>query len=202
MDDARADEAHTRASDPDTSHEAAAAVTPNLRELQARVEAFAIAAGPSGFIDVDMQNALEDTGSTLRTRRSELTARNIVLDSGLRRKLVGSAQWRHDGALLQHGSILIDDDQPLLACCASAPLPTYTPPATLRAILGRAPSRPEIVDALFDAAERFGAALGASRGEVVRASASSPLPIDDAALCDEVARLLPRYRDPAWTWRR
>ncbi|MBA3339419.1 MAG: octanoyltransferase, partial [Geodermatophilaceae bacterium] len=27
------------------------------------------------------------------------------------RKLVGSAQWRDGGALLQHGSILVDDDQ-------------------------------------------------------------------------------------------
>ncbi|HEY6220258.1 MAG TPA: biotin/lipoate A/B protein ligase family protein, partial [Gemmatimonadaceae bacterium] len=33
----------------------------------------------------------------------ELTARG--------RKLVGSAQWRSERALLQHGSILIDDDQ-------------------------------------------------------------------------------------------
>src|SRR5687768_159926 len=31
------------------------------------------------------------------------------------RKLVGSALLRQDGALLQHGSILLDDDQPLLA---------------------------------------------------------------------------------------
>ena len=27
------------------------------------------------------------------------------------RKLVGSAQWQDEGALLQHGSILVDDDQ-------------------------------------------------------------------------------------------
>ena len=31
------------------------------------------------------------------------------------RKLAGSAQWRDGGALLQHGSILVDDDQTSVA---------------------------------------------------------------------------------------
>src|SRR4029078_5254935 len=43
----------------------------------------------------------------------ELPARGEIVVDG--KKLVGSAQVRDDGALLQHGSILIADDQPLIA---------------------------------------------------------------------------------------
>src|SRR5260221_1801961 len=39
-------------------------------------------------------------------------ARGELVSDG--RKLVGSAQWRDDGALLQHGSILIEDDQSMI----------------------------------------------------------------------------------------
>lgn len=87
-------EAHARRDDPETSHEAAAAVTPGLRELQVRVEDFARSAGLEGFTDAEMEDQLEDAGSTLRTRRSELTARNIVLDSGLRRTFGDSPRRR------------------------------------------------------------------------------------------------------------
>lgn len=87
-------EAHARRTDPDTSHEAAAAVTPGLRELQQRVETFARMAGFDGFTDAEMEDKLDDPGSTLRTRRSELTARNIVLDSGRRRKFGESTRNR------------------------------------------------------------------------------------------------------------
>src|SRR5262249_12597169 len=39
------------------------------------------------------------------------------------RKLVGSAQVREDGALLQHGSILVEDDQGMLASLSRSPMP-------------------------------------------------------------------------------
>ena len=87
-------QAHARRTDPDTSHEAAEAVTPGLRELQQRVEAYARSAGLQGFTDAEMEAALDDAGSTLRTRRSELAARNIVLDSGLRRTFGDSPRRR------------------------------------------------------------------------------------------------------------
>src|SRR5687768_13056062 len=48
------------------------------------------------------------------------------------RKLVGSAQWRDDGALLQHGSILVEDDQPLVSTLADNAVPMPEPAATLR----------------------------------------------------------------------
>lgn len=87
--------AHARNTDPDTSHEAAAAVTPDLRAIQARVEAYARAAGYAGFTDAEMDADLDGTGgSTLRTRRAELTARNVVLDSGKRRTFGDSPRRR------------------------------------------------------------------------------------------------------------
>jgi hypothetical protein len=87
-------QAHARRSDPQTSHRAAEAVTPGLLPLQATVERFAVSR-PDGFMDVDLVDAHPDTGpSTLRTRRSELTARNIILDSGKRKK--------PDGATVAH----------------------------------------------------------------------------------------------------
>lgn len=76
------EQAHARHQDPQTSHDAADAVTPDLRELQARVATYARAAGPGGFTDAQMSDDMEDYGSTLRTRRSELTDRNIILNSG------------------------------------------------------------------------------------------------------------------------
>jgi hypothetical protein len=87
-------QAHARRDDPETSHEAAAAVTPDLRQLQARVADYARRAGPDGFTDAQMEDDLDDPGSTLRTRRSELTARNIVLDSGRTRRHGDSARQR------------------------------------------------------------------------------------------------------------
>jgi len=47
------------------------------------------------------------------------------------RKLVGSAVWRQGGAYLQHGSILLADDQALLAHAADVPLPLPPPAASL-----------------------------------------------------------------------
>ncbi len=104
-------------------------------------------------------------------------------------KLVGSAQWRDEGALLQHGSILVDDDQTSVAALATRPLPAVPPPATLRQALGRAPSLDEVADALFDAAR----ALEDPDAAVLCVDA----PLRAAA---EQARA--RYADPAWTWRR
>lgn len=78
--------AHARRDDPQTSHEAAAAITPGLGELQAEVERYALAAGPIGFTDAAMSEALDDPSSTYRTRRSELTDKGIILDSGRRAK--------------------------------------------------------------------------------------------------------------------
>lgn len=120
-------------------------------------------------------------------------AGELVVRSDDARKLVGSAQWREGGSLLQHGSILLADDQPLLARCMLDQPPNFAPAASLEQALGRMPAIDEIAHALFGAAKRLAAELGA---DVERADP------DDPAHAREVARLLPRYVDPSWTWRR
>lgn len=72
------------------------------------------------------------------------------------RKLVGSALLRQDGALLQHGSILIEDDQPLLN--ALLPEGELRPAAagTLRQALGRSPEFGEVAEALVSALANAG----------------------------------------------
>jgi len=104
-------------------------------------------------------------------------------------KLVGSAQWQENGALLQHGSILIDDDQSTVASLAARALPEVPPPATLRAALGRAPTLRETA-AAFDAAIR-------------QLEDPDPRPLDvDPPLRAALDRFRARYLDPDWTWRR
>lgn len=51
------------------------------------------------------------------------------------RKLVGSAVWRQGTRYLQHGSILLQDDQALLTQAAVQPLPPAPPAATLCTLL-------------------------------------------------------------------
>ena len=104
------------------------------------------------------------------------------------RKLVGSAQWRDQGAMLQHGSILVEDDQPLVSSLADdVVLPP--PAATLAAALGRTPSVDEVAHVLFDSVREI---------ECVDAD---ELRID-SALESAQARLVARYVDDCWTWRR
>jgi lipoate-protein ligase A len=105
------------------------------------------------------------------------------------RKLAGSAQWRSDGALLQHGSILIEDDQTLLSTLALGDSPVVPAPATLAQALGRAPSVDDIALALRESIE------------VLEGVRPTELEID-AALRARVSELVVRYLDNAWTWRR
>ena len=105
------------------------------------------------------------------------------------RKLCGSAQWRDDGAMLQHGSILVDDKQSLVGELAGLTGSRGTPPATLRGLLGRAPSAAE-----------FGAhLLAAVRAEEDPAAEWCTL---ESEVLRESARLASRFHDPSWTWRR
>jgi lipoate-protein ligase A len=105
------------------------------------------------------------------------------------RKLAGSAQWRDDGALLQHGSIIVDDDQVTIPLLMREPPDPSPPPATLREILGRAPQVAEIAEMLFAAVRRL---------EDSSATALSPTEIDSL----DTDSHLTLYRDSAWTWRR
>ncbi len=73
-----------RRSDPDTSWEAARSVT-NLRKSQEEV--YAVLAASDGLTDEQIGNWLHasQSPSGLRTRRAELVARGLVVDSGKRR---------------------------------------------------------------------------------------------------------------------
>ena len=108
----------------------------------------------------------------------------------LGRKLVGSAQWREGHAVLQHGSILIDDDQHRLTAVTRAPT-CPEPVATLRNLLGRAPEVSEITAALVRT-------LGESLPVGTRLSpldpAREPLP--------GLETLRAHYADERWTWGR
>ena len=67
------------------------------------------------------------------------------------RKLVGSALLRQEGALLQHGSILLDDDQPMLDALLPADELRPAPAGTLRQALKEVPPVNAVRDALFAA---------------------------------------------------
>jgi len=73
-----------RNDDPDTSVEAAQSVSPRIRDLQQKVLRFA-RERPDGFTDRDLEAHFQNSGSTYRTRRSELTEAGYIRDSGERR---------------------------------------------------------------------------------------------------------------------
>jgi len=103
------------------------------------------------------------------------------------RKLGGSAQLRQGEALLQHGSLLLEDDQRLLRDLTLGPAPE-SGEVTLREAAGRVVSFAEVASAV---AAELGRWQGSWR--------------EDAAGVDEerlVAREAQRFRDAAWTWRR
>ncbi|HVB30866.1 MAG TPA: hypothetical protein VNE60_04990 [Gemmatimonadaceae bacterium] len=105
------------------------------------------------------------------------------------RKLVGSAQWRHEGALLQHGSILLRDDQALIGRLLRQPRDVPTPQAaTLTEALGRAPDFAAVADAL----------VGALRATE---SGTRALP-EDRDLHRDVEALTREFSSEEWTWRR
>lgn len=106
----------------------------------------------------------------------EITARG--------RKLVGSAQWRHRGAVLQHGSLLLANRQSRASVGGDG---------GARAIaldeLGAVPDRGSLTEAF---AEFLAAALG-----------GAPTPGEPSADVERLAaELEPRYRTEEWTWRR
>ena len=118
------------------------------------------------------------------------TAGELVAGGGAGAKLVGSAQYRERGALLQHGSILVDDDQTtLLAELATRPFTDVPHPATLRGSLGRAPDVHEVAQALFAAARE------------IEDAEAAPL-VMDATLAADAEAARARYEDWGWTWRR
>ena len=115
------------------------------------------------------------------------TEGELVVDGA---KLVGSAQFREDGALLQHGSILLLDDQAVILSLLHNPAENLGPTraATLTQVLGREPTVAEVSDRLFDAVRAL---------EDEGASA-----LDEVETREYTARHLAEYQNDLWTWRR
>jgi lipoate-protein ligase A len=102
------------------------------------------------------------------------------------RKVVGSAQLRQGEALLQHGSILIDDDQSVVGAVTLGPVsPDLAAP--LRAIAGTKFGKDDLIAAVAAAAERRWSGTWReldSCEDIVAAS----------------GRHEERFRSHAWTW--
>lgn len=105
------------------------------------------------------------------------------------RKLIGSAQWREKGALLQHGSLLLHNDQAVVEELRvdGAPMPEV-PASGLAEFLDPVPGPEEVAEALGAA---FSRELGCDlEWEGLGAGES-----------DAAARGRQRYEDESWTWR-
>jgi hypothetical protein len=104
-------------------------------------------------------------------------------------KVVGSAQVRLGGAFLQHGSILLAADQDVVAGVTTG---RFDPPSATGVADLIGPAR-----ATWEAVAHRVAQAAARRWDAARAAGVLPAAVRERALA-----LVPRYADPAWTWRR
>jgi lipoyl(octanoyl) transferase len=104
-------------------------------------------------------------------------------------KIVGSAQYRHGDALLQHGSILLEDDQSRVHAVTIDPDTSPSPGISLGAILGRCVTAPEVA-----------AIIGKTAPACWKGSWTSA---SDTAVIVQAASLhFSHFRSEAWTWSR
>jgi lipoate-protein ligase A len=103
------------------------------------------------------------------------------------RKVVGSAQLREGGALLQHGSLLLGDDQEMVASVTRGDAPTDGS-APLGRLLGREVTAEEAALAVADTAEASWGDRWSTRQE--------------SALLTAADTHLARFRSEQWTWSR
>lgn len=163
------------------------AIGASLRESYTRINRLLVDGlrrlGVAVEVAVPRERAMAPTAAPCFERPA---AGELVVDG---RKLVGSAQWRDEGAMLQHGSILIEDDQPLVSAIAGEGAAPPQPAATLTGALGRAPGVGEVADALFAAVR------------CLEYPCATELALDSTIEC-AMHKALARYRDNDWTWRR
>jgi lipoate-protein ligase A len=157
------------------------------RESYARINRLLVASLNKLGVDARVSPRRERARLPDATPCFELPAEGELTFEG--RKLAGSAQWRSDGALLQHGSVLVGDDQTRLAEFSLSPGSKLPAPATLVEAMGRAPSLAEAATA-FEGAVR----------DLEDPEAMS-LQIDDD-LRARASALVVQYSDDSWTWRR
>ncbi len=106
------------------------------------------------------------------------------------RKLVGSAQWREDGALLQHGSILVDNDQVVIPSLMTSNHREEVPPAaaTLSSILGRQVGAAEVASGVFAAVREL--------------EDESAEPLEEEEVRADALSQARSFENELWTWRR
>lgn len=113
----------------------------------------------------------------------------IVVDG---RKLVGSAVWRQGDGYLQHGSILVHDDQPRIAQAALVPLPGAPPAAELARLA------PTVTADQLAAALESVLTDRARNGRDVTCQPFTP----SADVQRGIASQREHFADPSWLWRR
>jgi lipoyl(octanoyl) transferase len=105
----------------------------------------------------------------------------------IEQKVAGSAQLRSGGAFLQHGSVLLEDDQSRIVevSRSGAASPAVV---ALSHLLGRPVPWSEVADGIAGAAR----AWGPDWAELVNTD----------TVLDSAEVFAPGFRDPAWTWQR
>lgn len=102
-------------------------------------------------------------------------------------KVVGSAQLRDGGALLQHGSMLLEDDQALVREISLQADPRPPAERSLSALLGRGIAWEAAADAVTGALEQ----------RQVKLERTSDL---EERIGSRVQQWAAQFQDPAWTW--
>ena len=162
---------------------------PPLRETYARINRILTAGLNQLGVSVDVAAPSQRAAAPSSRPCFQTPVEGELIARG--NKLVGSAQCRDDGALLQHGSILVDDDQsslPEFAAGASAQHASIEAPATLLALLGRAPDSSELARAMFDAVRSL--------------EDPDATELAEDNIRDEALARVPHFLDEGWTWRR
>jgi lipoyl(octanoyl) transferase len=162
---------------------------PSLREMYARINQILLAGLTRLGVVAELASRTARAAAPSSRPCFEEPAEGELSAGGS--KLVGSAQWRDQSALLQHGSILVDDDQSSLAFFTTGSVLEMNgsmAPATLAALMGRAPDPLEVAGAMFDAVR------------ALEDCAASELSEDDVR-ADALMRV-PHFLDEGWTWRR
>jgi lipoate-protein ligase A len=103
------------------------------------------------------------------------------------RKVVGSAQLREGGGVLQHGAILLQDDQSLIGLVTRGD-PPADGAAPLERLLGRPLPADEVASAVRESAESRWPGEWASTGT-------------QPGVLREAREHLPRFSSETWTWR-
>lgn len=106
------------------------------------------------------------------------------------KKLVGSAQYREQGAFLQHGSILVENDQDRLP---DLTLEKGNPgelaiPATLSELTSSSVTPRILAASMFESVRKL--------------QDPNATPLDESVILDRTLSRRAAFLDPLWTWRR